>query len=463
MPCGWLCGQIEEMKKHIRKVLALPADALFRPFAEFARLGASGGILLLGCAVLAMIAANSAIAEHYFALLDTKVTVGAGEAAISKDLLHWINDGLMAVFFFVVGLEIKREIIAGELSTLRSAALPIAGAIGGMAIPAVIYFSLNRGTPEVSGWGIPMATDIAFALGVMSLLGKCVPVSIKVFLTALAIIDDIGAVLVIAVFYTEKIVFAQLIIAAIGLVILVTLNKMGVSRVVPYALIALVIWVAFLKSGVHATIAGVLVALTIPAHTRVNSASFAEKARAIIDEFTRHAKHGGDLLENQRQQHALFTLGRCIKNVQAPLLTLEHALHPYVMFFIMPVFAFANAGVALGDIGFSGLGHPVALGVILGLVLGKLIGVSAFSWLAVKFGLAELPAGVIWRQIFATALLCGIGFTMSLFIANLALGPDTLPLAKLGILTGSLIAGVTGYLMLKSVCPVSCADEECAA
>jgi len=425
-------------------------ERLLRPFQEFAGLAAASGIILLVCTILALLWANSPWSATYTALWGTKVTVGFGDFILSKALLLWINDGLMALFFFVVGLEIKREVIAGELSTLKKAALPVVAALGGMVVPALLYVLLNRGGIEARGWGIPMATDIAFALGILALLGSRVPTALKVFLTAFAIADDIGAVLVIALFYTEHIAWTALGAAALLLLALTAANVLGVRSPLVYGLLGAALWVAFLKSGVHATVAGVLLALTIPATTRIDPGEFLQRSRSVLDQFE-HADHGkGETAADAERQAALHTQEELCEAAQTPLLRMEHALHPWVAFFIMPVFALANAGVALGGGEGGALVHPVSLGIVLGLVLGKPLGITLFAWLAVRLGLATLPEGVTWRHIHGAGWLGGVGFTMALFIAGLAFGESPLQTsAKLGILAASLIAGTVGFALLR--------------
>ena len=381
---------------------------LILPFEKFARLEAKGGILLLLFTAAALLWANSPWQAIYLQLWQNKFVIGFADIKLSKSLLHWINDGLMAVFFFVVGLEIKRELLQGELDSLRKVALPLAAAVGGMVAPAAIYFLLNTGTAGISGWGIPMATDIAFALGMLALLGSRAPLALKVFLTALAIIDDIGAVLVIALFYTADISWLSLLIGLAFFIAAIVVNCMGVRSAAIYILLGIGVWLGFLKSGVHATIAGVLLALTIP------------------------LRQG----ESGKEGHSL-------------LHRMEEALHPWVTFFIIPVFALANAGVILGGEFFSAFSNSIALGVALGLLVGKQIGIMLFSWLAVRTGLASLPADVSWPQIYGASLLAAIGFTMSLFIANLAFTDEAfLVLAKVGILSASFLAAIAGLLFL---------------
>jgi len=426
-----------------------PITRLLRPFIEFTRIEASGGILLLACAVLAMLWANSPWAQSYTDLWATKVTFAIGDFKISKALLLWINDGLMAVFFFVVGLEIKREVLVGELSTGRKAALPVAAALGGMIVPAAIYAIINRGGPGSAGWGVPMATDIAFALGVLALLGDRVPAALKIFLTALAIADDLGAVLVIAFFYTEQLAWNWLGLGAGVLALLALANALGVRALVVYLAFGALLWVAFLKSGIHATVAGVLLALTIPARARIDGSKFLSASRHAVDSFAHDVSDAppGQLTDDQ--QAAVMTLEEACEAAGTPLQRLEHALHPWVGFFIMPVFALANAGVAIGGGVVESLTQPVSLGILGGLVLGKPIGVVGASWLAVRTGVAELPQGIGWRHLQGAGMLAGIGFTMSLFIAALAFGEgELLPLAKIGILAASLVSGVIGATML---------------
>jgi NhaA family Na+:H+ antiporter len=425
---------------------ALSSNPLVRPFQQFFRTEAAGGVLLLVCALVALVWANTPWAASYFALWSTVVTAGFGSFEISKPLLLWINDGLMAIFFFVVGLEIKREVLMGELGSPRKAALALVAALGGMVVPALLYTAVNAGGEGAAGWGIPMATDIAFALGVLALLGRRAPLALKVFLTALAIIDDLGAVLVIAFFYTAQLELGYLAFGAGVLAALVILNRSGVRRTAPYLVLGVALWLAFLKSGVHATIAGVLLAMTIPARRLLDDSAFLARGRELLDRFARDVKPG-EGLPTADQADVLHALEDAAERLDTPLHRMEHALHGWVAFGIMPVFALANAGVALG--GGLPLGSPVTLGVILGLFVGKQLGVTVFSWLAVRMGWAELPQGVSWRQLYGVSLLTGIGFTMSLFIANLAFdSPAVLDGAKVGILAASLIAGVAGWLVL---------------
>ena len=427
-----------------------PVERIVRPFQDFAHKQSSGGILLIFATAVALVWANSPWGEGYAALWQTKLTVGVGDFSISKDLTHWINDGLMAVFFLVVGLEIKREVLVGELSSVRGAALPVVAAVGGAVVPAAIYLAINAGTGGAAGWGIPMATDIAFALGVLALLGDRAPLALKVFITALAIVDDIVAVLVIALFYTSDISWGALGVGAMFLAALVVANLIGVGRTLVYAVLGVGLWLCFLLSGVHATIAGVLLALTVPASSFINPGAFLERSRYVLERFEKAGEKGESVLTNEERQAALHALNQATYKLEPPLHELEHALHPWVVFAIMPVFALANAGVQLGGGIAETLTSPVALGIVAGLVLGKQLGITLFAWLAVKGGLSELPEGLRWRHVYGAGWLAGIGFTMSLFISDLAFSDGSLvEAAKLGILVASVIAGAVGWAILK--------------
>ena len=445
-----------------------PIDRLLSPINAFTRIEAAGGLMLLICTAIALIWANSAWAESYEHLWHLKMKIGIGDwAPKPMSLHHFVNDGLMAIFFFVVGLEIKREILVGELSSFKKAAVPIAAAIGGMVVPALIYVGFNVGGDGLHGWAIPMATDIAFALGIIAMLGTRVPASLKVFLAALAIADDIGAVLVIALFYTEEIHMQPLFIATGLLVLSSVLNWSGVRSALVYGVIGLIIWGMLLQSGVHATIGGVLLALTIPASMRIDAGAFTRFAKTAVTRFEESGEPGENVLTNPKRQGVVVGLERGCEHVQTPLNRLEAGLHPWVSFVIMPIFALANAGVALGGGGHGGeeavaegaaesmslmsaVTSDVGLGVALGLFLGKPVGVVVATWIAVKSGIGEKPVGASWAQILGTGLLAGIGFTMSLFIANLGFkGNEVLLLdGKIGILTGSLVSGVIGFAVL---------------
>lgn len=428
-----------------------PIEKLTYPIQEFLRKEASGGILLIIATVVALVWANSPLKDSYHQLWHTYVSISIGSKALNYSLHHWINDGLMVIFFFVVGLEIKRELLVGELSSAKKAALPIAAALGGMIFPALIYFIFNAGKESVSGWGIPMATDIAFVVGILALLGKRVPLALKIFILALAIVDDIGAVLVIAIFYTSQISLISLAIAGGLLLLLILMNKLGVRNLLIYSLVGIALWLAFLKSGVHATVAGVLLAFTIPASARINTKKFSEETNALIKNFDSAGEHGDNVLTNSERLTIVEEIEINCEKILTPLQKFEHSLHPWVSFFIMPVFALANAGVTIGEGLSEAITHPVSMGIILGLFLGKQIGIFFFSYIAVKLKLASEPEGVSWKKIYAAAILAGIGFTMSLFIANLAFNSEELlNISKVGILTGSLLSGIAGFIILKS-------------
>jgi NhaA family Na+:H+ antiporter len=430
-----------------------PIEVLLKPINEFLHREASGGILLIICTIIALAWANSPWSEIYHNLWHTYLTINLGSLLnLDYTIHHWINDGLMAIFFFTVGLEIKRELLVGELSTAQKASLPIAGALGGMIVPAIIYVFFNSGGEGSRGWGIPMATDIAFVVGIMALLGPRIPLTLKIFVLALAIADDIGAVLVIALFYTAEISVTALAIAGFVFLILTILNKLGSKSLTAYAILGIILWLAFLKSGVHATIAGVLFAFTIPAYSRYNTKKFSERVRDLINKFDSVGDHGDNVLNNQNRQTDVLAIEESCERVMTPLQRFEHDLHPWVAFFIIPVFALANAGVTIGGMDIVGaLTSPISLGIIIGLFIGKQIGIFGFSFLAVKFKLASLPQGINWKNLYGAGILAGIGFTMSLFIAGLAfINPELLDLAKIGVLSGSLISGIVGYIMLKS-------------
>lgn len=377
---------------------------------NFFRMESASGILLMLTAALAMVLANSPLASWYDLIISTPVQVSVGELIVAKPLLLWINDGLMAIFFFLVGLELKREVMEGELSQMRKVVLPGFGAIGGMLVPAAIYLAINIGDDSATpGWAIPAATDIAFALGILSLLGSRVPISLKIFLTSLAIFDDIGAIIIIAAFYTAQISFISLLVAGLCIPALYALNRYGVTSRSIYRMIGIVMWVAMLKSGVHATLTGVILALFIPMRDKTDP-----DAR--------------------------------------PLQEWEHDLHTLVAFVILPIFAFANAGIGLAGVGLEQVMHGVPLGITLGLFLGKQIGVFGMCWIAIKLKLTDMPEGMNWVSMYGTGILCGIGFTMSLFIGSLAFestGIDMIFDERLGILIGSLLSGIFGYALLR--------------
>jgi len=416
------------------------------PFQEFFRTEAAGGALLVICACAALVVANSAWADAYHRLWETPVAIAGGGHALSLTLHQWINDGLMAVFFLLVALEIKREALAGELASPRQAALPIAAAIGGMVVPASIYFLANGGGMEARGWAIPMATDIAFALGTLALVAPRAPSGLKIFLAALAIVDDMGAVLVITLFHTGEIAWGALGMAGIILMLLIALNVLRVRRLTPYLVLGLGLWFFVHESGVHATIAGVLLAFAIPTRTRINATEFSVEARGLLDHFDRTETGDFLVLTSKGQQEAIIGLQRASELVTASLLRLEHALHGFSAFVVMPLFAFSNAGVGLS----GSSGGSVSVAVILGLAVGKPLGITGAALAAVRLRLAALPEGVSWTALHGCAWLGGIGFTMSLFIATLAFqGTNLLDSAKVGILGGSMLAGIIGAIIVR--------------
>ncbi len=426
-----------------REGKALPIEILISPFVRFARMEAASGILLIVSTIAALVWANSPWKASYDAIWDVPMMAGFGNFLLTESRHHWINDGLMSVFFFLVGLEIKREVLIGELASLRNAAFPLVAAVGGTVVPALIYLLCAGSGAFQKGWGIPMATDIAFALGVLILLGNRIPASLRVFVTALAIVDDIIAVLVIAIFYTQQIHLFSLFAALIGVGIAFGFNLLGISKPSVYAVIGVVIWAAVLKSGVHATVAGVLLAFTIPARNYLDRDLFLKRGRWLLDKFEKSAPHSFE------SHTAIHTLQNQCDMIESPLHRIEHGLQPWVSFLIMPLFAFSNAGVRFIGNGGAALKHPVSLGVALGLFLGKPLGIWFFAWLSVKTKVANAPSELSWAQLFGASWICGIGFTMSLFIASLAFGyGNLLDMSKIGTLVASLMAGVCGSVVL---------------
>ena len=415
--------------------------------AKFINQETAGGMLLILATIVALFWANSSYYPAYHHLwYELKAGVTWGDFKLIGSLHHWINDGLMALFFFTVGLEIKREIIGGELSSLKKASLPIVAAIGGMIVPAFIYVLVVFQKPElIHGWGIPMATDIAFALGLLAMLGKRVNIQLKIFLTALAIADDLGAILVIAIFYTDTIAIKELVTAAIFLAVLIIANYAGVRRTLFYTVVGLSgVWLSFLYSGVHATIAGVLIALTIPARTKIDEETYILKLEKLLKKFRKTDPNNNPLL-TEGQAHIIEEIDKVNDEAQTPLQKLEHFLHPITTYFILPLFALSNAGVRIEGNIFDLMFHPVSLAIIAGLVIGKFAGITLFSKLMVKFKLAVLPEGVTWKQFYGVAMLAGIGFTMSIFISELAFRDEAFKqIAKVGIMTASLVAALAG-------------------
>lgn len=422
---------------------------MLQPLQEFFKAEASGGIVLMLVALLALLLANSNVSAWFFSLWETPVQFRFGDLFLDKPLILWINDGLMAVFFLFVGLEIKRELMVGELSDLRQAAFPVFAAIGGMVVPAGLYFLVNTGGEGSSGWGIPMATDIAFALGILMLMGDRVPVQLKIFLTALAIVDDLGAVTVIALFYTSDVLSMYLWWSLGVVLLLMVFNRAGLRKPIFYILPGVVLWYLVLKSGVHATVSGVVLAMLIPSKARINAGQFVTLMTHYKNKFLRSDKPEELVMANQEQTEALQAMERLCHRVETPMQRIEHALAPWVVWLIMPLFALANAGIWLGGESLAGLlANPVSMGIVLGLVVGKPLGIYLFTRLAVAMGWAGLPEGVNWNQIVGVGFLAGVGFTMSIFIAALAFDSALLVTAKVGIIGASILAAIIGSAIL---------------
>ena len=458
-----LCENLKEQQDPVdQSDFKAPFEDAFRkvitPFERFTQNQIAGGLILMVCLVIALILANSGLHHTYEHVIHTVVGFELGTSLYEKTIHHWINDGLMALFFLVVGLEIKREVMVGELSSLSKAALPIIAALGGMVVPALFYFFVNSSGEAVRGWGIPMATDIAFAVGVLALLGKRVPASVMTFLLALAIVDDLGAVLVIGIFYTEQIFMVYLVIAGALLVILTAMNLLGVRSIAPYMIIGTFVWMAFLQSGIHATLAGVLVAMTIPARPKYHPRIFSEKIRCMLKQFDRNIgvqtkkTFAWSAFSNHEQAEIIEKMDMATTAVASPLRKLEHALHPLTAFIIIPIFALANAGVKIHTEDFgAAITNPVTIGVVLGLILGKLIGISGSTWLAMRLNIGNLPSGANFKHIIGVGFMGGIGFTMSIFVTELAFPgmQEMLVSAKTGILLASALAGIIGYLWIR--------------
>lgn len=428
-------------------------DRIATPFEHFIHAQTTTGLILMLMTIVALVLANSPFAEPYLHLFHTKIDVFVGEYGVSKTIHHWINDGLMAIFFFIIGLEIKREVLVGELSNIKVAILPILAAIGGMVMPALIYFGINSGGEGAAGWGIPMATDIAFAISALVLLGNRVSTSLVTFLVALAIVDDLGAVVVIALFYTEQINLLPLVLSFASFLVLVSFNRFGIHATLPYFIVGSIMWLFMLESGVHATIAGVIAAMAIPSKPKYSPVNFNDYAKEKLDDYCKYPV-ATDHMMHEKQKAILQNVKDKIDALSSPASRLEHSLHLPVSLIVIPLFALANAGVSID---FSSacdtLVQPVSLGIVAGLVLGKVIGIAGVSWLAIKMGIAKLPENSTMNQIFGVAFLGGIGFTMSIFIADLAfVGNEALIFqAKIGILTASLFAGLFGFVWLRYI------------
>jgi len=423
------------------------------PFERFLHAQQTTGLVLMLMTIVALLLANSPLSEVYSNFFHMKINFNVGSWAISHSLHDWINDGLMAIYFFLIGLEIKREMVEGELSDIKVAILPILAAIGGMIFPALIYLGINYDSSGAKGWGIPMATDIAFAISALVLLGKRVPTSLLTFLVALAIVDDLGAVLVIALFYTDAINMMALGLSGVMFLIMISFNRFGIHMMLPYFIVALLMWFFMLESGVHATIAGVIAALTIPLNPKETPVTFANDTKNLIDEYTKYPV-ATDQVMHKKQKVILTNIKEKVNKVETPSARLEDGLHLPVSLIVIPLFALANAGISID---FSTIGttvmEPVSLGIIAGLIIGKVIGIFGVSWFIIKLKIAKLPENTTMKQIFGVSLLGGIGFTMSIFVANLAFinNPELIFQAKAGVLCASLFAGLFGYFWLKAV------------
>ena len=443
------------MKKMTEKEYIAPwekaFDRVLTPLDEFIHRQTTSGVLLMLCAIAALYVANSQWSEAYRQLLQTPFTVGIEGFQLSKSLHHWINEGLMALFFFVIGLELKREILVGELADPKQATLPIIAAVGGMLVPVLIYIGINPEGHALDGWGVPMATDIAFALGALALLGSRVPKTLVIFLVALAIVDDLGAVTVIALFYTETINFLALAIAASVLLLLVALNLGGIRRPLPYILFGVVLWIAMLQSGVHATLAGIFLAFTIPMRPKYDPGRLLSHIDEMVGKIQRAYRREENIVKNDELRSRVRALGEGVQLVQAPAQLLERKMHLPSAYIVIPVFSLANAGIPIDWSSFGSIAaHPISMGIAVALVAGKLIGIAGFCWVAVKLGLTTLPHGLNFKHIIGVGLMGGIGFTMSIFIAELGFASHAreLLMAKTGILIASVLAGVSGFLWL---------------
>ncbi len=438
-----------------RGVIYAPWERTFSkvltPFEEFVSRQTAGGILLMAAALIAIFLANSSIADWYKHFIHTPLALSFGDWSIQMSLHHLINDGMMALFFFVVGLELKREIMVGELSDIRQASLPVIAALGGMVVPALIYVAFNHHGDAMRGWGVPMATDIAFAVGVLALLSKRVPKALVTFLVALAIADDLGAVLVIALFYTQELSLLWSLIAFALVLLLLTLNYAGIRKAMPYFIVAVLLWYAMLQSGVHATLAGVLGAFTVPMRSKYDPALFADRVNEQLDAFITSSQSGGSVLSNHRLYTVVQNIEASAVSVQTPLQRLESIWHLPVAFLVIPIFALFNAGISL-DLSMlkQTFMHPITLGAMFGLLFGKFIGITSASWIGLRLGIAKLPTGTRFSQLAAASVLGGIGFTMSIFIAEIAFSNhlDYLVMAKTGVFVASLLAGIIGFTFL---------------
>ncbi|MBC2715785.1 MAG: Na+/H+ antiporter NhaA [Desulfobacteraceae bacterium] len=439
------------IQKYRSAIHGVFSGQIVKPAQRFFRKEAASSLLLLAATITALIWANFSVFEFYHHIWHTEIGFTIGQTTITKSLIHWINDGLMALFFFTVGLEIKRELLVGELSLPQKALFPVAAAVGGMLVPGIIFALINFNTPSAGGWAIPMATDIAFAMGAIAIFGKKLPMGLRVFLAAFAIADDLGAVFIIALFYTKEIVFSNIVICGILVLMLALANFLWIRWTIVYAVLGLLIWIAVLGSGLHPTIAGIIVSMFIPAQGKYDTDLFVQKARQRLDAFEcAESSCGFSILLNEDHLNAVQRLELDCHNVETPLQRMLHALHPWVAFLILPVFALGNAGLSFHDVNFSeAMTHPLTLGIILGLFLGKPIGITLFSYLAVKTRIAVLPQGIHWQHIIGASMFGGIGFTMSLFVSGLSFtDPGLINYSKFAILAGSVISAAAGIIFL---------------
>jgi NhaA family Na+:H+ antiporter len=421
-------------------------------FQRFFHSEVSGSIVLLASTIVALVWANSPWSDVYFQIAHTKIGISWGDIQFSMSLEHWIADGLMVIFFFVVGLEIKREIVVGQLSSVKRAILPVAAALGGMIFPALIYSLFNISGESSTGWGIPMATDIAFALGILAMFGSRAPIELKVFLTALAIADDLGAVLVIAVFYTEQIVIGGLVTMAVFMILILAANRIGIRQMWVYLLLAVGAWAGVLASGVHATVAGVLVAMLVPVKAKIEAKDFLSTTKKRLDQLERSNLTKESMVKDKNQMEALDDIYLVTEDIRPAGLSLEHQLHPVQSFLLLPLFALFKAGVSLDADSMTQIGGTLGLGIIFGLFFGKQLGILLCSWLAVRSGKTSLPQGISWSQIWGVSILAGVGFTMSIFISDLAFkSAELISQAKIAIIVASLLSGIFGFVVLRRV------------
>lgn len=437
-------------RRQFKKMTPNKVLRVIKPFNQFMQYEAAGGILLLLCVIIALLISNSPIGMSYLSLWETNIGISIGTFGLTKPLVFWINDLLMAFFFFLIGLEIKREVLIGELSNPRVALAPIIAAIGGMVVPASCFLITNPlGSQGAGAWAIPIATDIAIALGLLSIFGTKVPTTLKIFLTTLAIADDIGGVLVIALFYTSELYLLPLILGLVLLSIMVILNRIGIRQLLVYAVLGVVVWLQFLLSGVHPTVAGILIALTIPATTKIDYSEFTVISSELVRSIQDSCAQGIENIDSKSFQETSETLRLACRDVEAPLQLAEHGLTKWIAFGVIPIFALANSGLALFDLSANEMFSPIAIGIILGLTIGKPLGIISFTWVSVKLGIIELPEGVNWETMIGMAFLAGIGFTISTFIASLALSGSILMGAKGAILLASFISGLFGVSILR--------------